>query len=62
MSKPTIRGLLVPNITPTDNKGRLDEEKLREYVDWIIGKGIDGCTPMAVPANSFASHPKNDGV
>ncbi len=45
MSKPTIRGLLVPNITPTDNKGRLDEEKLREYVDWIIGKGIDGLYP-----------------
>ncbi len=45
MSKSTIRGLLVPNITPTDDKGRLDDERLRMYVDWIIARGIDGLYP-----------------
>jgi 4-hydroxy-tetrahydrodipicolinate synthase len=43
--KTPIRGLLVPNITPTDAKGRLDEDCLRHYLDWIIGTGIDGLYP-----------------
>lgn len=40
-----IRGILTPNITPVDSLGRVDHEKLGGYVDWLIGKGVDGLYP-----------------
>ncbi|SMP77373.1 4-hydroxy-tetrahydrodipicolinate synthase [Neorhodopirellula lusitana] len=40
-----ITGILTPNITPVDARGRLDEETLRQYVDWLIEKGVDGIYP-----------------
>ncbi|MCA9139432.1 MAG: dihydrodipicolinate synthase family protein [Planctomycetales bacterium] len=44
MSKP-ITGILTPNITPVDRAGRVDEDTLRRYVDWLIDKGVDGLYP-----------------
>lgn len=44
MSQP-ISGILTPNITPVDHAGRVDEETLRRYVDWLIDKGVDGLYP-----------------
>ena len=44
MSKP-ISGILTPNITPVDRDGRVDEDTLRRYVDWLIEKGVDGLYP-----------------
>jgi 4-hydroxy-tetrahydrodipicolinate synthase len=44
MSKP-ISGILTPNITPVDRDGRIDEDKLRGYVDWLIEHGVDGLYP-----------------
>lgn len=40
-----ISGILTPNITPVDSKGRIDEDKLRGYVDWLIDHGVDGLYP-----------------
>lgn len=40
-----IRGILTPNITPVDDRGRVDEQKLRGYVDWLIDHGVDGLYP-----------------
>ncbi len=40
-----ISGILTPNITPVDATGRVDEEKLRGYVDWLIERGVDGLYP-----------------
>ncbi|KAA5545135.1 dihydrodipicolinate synthase family protein [Roseiconus nitratireducens] len=40
-----ISGVLTPNITPVDSAGRVDEGKLRGYVDWLIDKGVDGLYP-----------------
>ncbi|TWT66201.1 dihydrodipicolinate synthase family protein [Allorhodopirellula solitaria] len=40
-----ITGILTPNITPVDAEGRVDEERLREYVDWLIQRGVDGLYP-----------------
>ena len=37
-----IQGILTPNITPVDAQGRVDEQKLRGYVDWLIDRGVDG--------------------
>lgn len=40
-----ISGILTPNITPVDSSGRVDEERLRGYVDWLIERGVDGLYP-----------------
>lgn len=40
-----ISGILTPNITPVDRAGRVDEDTLRRYVDWLIEKGVDGLYP-----------------
>lgn len=40
-----ITGILTPNITPVDDAGRIDQERLRGYVDWLIDRGVDGLYP-----------------
>ena len=40
-----ISGILTPNITPVDAKGRVDEDQLRGYIDWLIERGVDGIYP-----------------
>ena len=40
-----ISGILTPNITPVDGRGRVDEDRLRGYVDWLIDRGVDGLYP-----------------
>ncbi|MFG0286668.1 MAG: dihydrodipicolinate synthase family protein [Rhodopirellula sp. JB044] len=40
-----LSGIFCPNLTPVDAKGRVDEERLREYVDWLIDHGVDGLYP-----------------
>jgi 4-hydroxy-tetrahydrodipicolinate synthase len=40
-----ISGILTPNITPVDADGRVDEERVRGYVDWLIDRGGDGLYP-----------------
>jgi dihydrodipicolinate synthase/N-acetylneuraminate lyase len=44
MAEP-IRGILTPNITPVDASGNVDEDRLRQYVDWLIQSGVDGLYP-----------------
>jgi len=44
MKRP-LSGIFTPNITPLDSRGRLDEQKLRSYVDWLIEKGVHGLYP-----------------
>ena len=40
-----IRGILTPNLTPVDARGRVDEQTLRGYIDWLIDHGVDGLYP-----------------
>ncbi len=44
MAKP-IRGVFVPNIVPLDDQGRIDEDRLRGFVDWLIEQGVHGLYP-----------------
>ncbi len=44
MSQP-MNGIYTPNITPVDARGRVDEEKLCGYVDWLIARGVHGLYP-----------------
>lgn len=45
MIAPPITGILTPNLTPVDAAGRVDEDMLRRYVDWLIERGVDGLYP-----------------
>jgi 4-hydroxy-tetrahydrodipicolinate synthase len=38
-------GIYTPNITPIDSKGRVDEDRLCSYVDWLIERGVHGLYP-----------------
>lgn len=40
-----MEGIYTPNITPTDRQGRVDEDKLCAYVDWLIDRGVHGLYP-----------------
>ncbi len=44
MSK-RISGILTPHITPVDEKGRVDEDRMCGYLDWLIERGVDGLYP-----------------
>jgi dihydrodipicolinate synthase/N-acetylneuraminate lyase len=40
-----FEGVLVPLLTPFNREGEVDEKTLREFVDYLIGKGIHGLVP-----------------
>ena len=42
---PPMEGIYTPNITPVDARGRIDEDKLCAYVDWLIERGVHGLYP-----------------
>lgn len=44
-AKTRLSGLFVPNIVPLDARGDIHEERLRQYVDWLIAKGVHGLYP-----------------
>ena len=44
MSQP-MDGVYTPNITPVDSRGRVDEDQLCAYVDWLIERGVHGLYP-----------------
>lgn len=44
MNQP-LSGIFTPNITPLDSRGRLDEDTLRNYIDWLIEHGVHGLYP-----------------
>lgn len=45
MTKSPMEGIYTPNITPIDSKGRVDEDKLCAYTDWLIQRGVHGLYP-----------------
>jgi 4-hydroxy-tetrahydrodipicolinate synthase len=40
-----LAGIFTPNIVPLDARGRIDEEELRRYTDWLITHGVHGLYP-----------------
>ena len=42
MSNLKITGVLAPNIVPFTAEGKIDEEKLEKYINWLIEKGVNG--------------------
>lgn len=43
--KQPMEGIYTPNITPVDALGRVDEDRLCAYVDWLIERGVHGLYP-----------------
>ena len=37
-----ISGIVVPLVTPFDERGDLDVEKARDLIEWLIDQGVDG--------------------
>jgi 4-hydroxy-tetrahydrodipicolinate synthase len=40
-----VQGIYTPHMVPLDPRGRIDEEELRRYVDWLIDHGVHGLYP-----------------
>jgi dihydrodipicolinate synthase/N-acetylneuraminate lyase len=40
-----ITGIFAPHMVPLDGAGRIDEDELRRYVDWLIARGVHGLYP-----------------
>jgi 4-hydroxy-tetrahydrodipicolinate synthase len=40
-----IQGVFTPHMVPLDGRGRIDEDELRRYVDWLIEHGVHGLYP-----------------
>jgi 4-hydroxy-tetrahydrodipicolinate synthase len=40
-----IRGILAPHLVPLDARGRIDEDELARYADWLIQRGVHGLYP-----------------
>lgn len=40
-----MSGIYTPNITPINQRGQVDEDKLCAYVDWLIERGVHGLYP-----------------
>ncbi|MEF8773666.1 MAG: dihydrodipicolinate synthase family protein [Halobacteriales archaeon] len=48
-----MEGLGVPLITPFDEDGRIDEQRLREVAGWVVDRGVD----FLVPCGSTSEAP-----
>jgi 4-hydroxy-tetrahydrodipicolinate synthase len=40
-----IQGVFTPHMVPLDDQGRIHEDELRRYVDWLIDRGVHGLYP-----------------
>lgn len=40
-------GVIVAMLTPFDDRGRINELEVRKYVNFLIGKGVDGIFPVS---------------
>ncbi|HDJ89226.1 MAG TPA: dihydrodipicolinate synthase family protein, partial [Thermoprotei archaeon] len=45
MIKKELKGLIVPMITPFNEKGEIDEDGLRQITEWLIHSGVNGLFP-----------------
>ena len=40
-----LQGIFTPNLVPQTDRGDINEEELRRYVDWLIERGVHGLYP-----------------
>ena len=44
-NKERLQGIYTPNLVPLDDRGEVNEPMLRQYIDWLIAKGVHGLYP-----------------
>ncbi|MFV0466682.1 MAG: 4-hydroxy-tetrahydrodipicolinate synthase [Lachnospiraceae bacterium] len=54
MSKFVPRGIIPPIVTPFTENGKVDFDKLREMVEFLIGNGVHGLFPMGTTGEFYA--------
>src|SRR3954466_3191130 len=55
-----LTGIFTPNMTPLDDRGEIDEDELRRYVDWLIDHGVHGLYPNG-STGAFVRFPPEEG-
>lgn len=40
------RGIVASSVTPFDNEGNVAMDKVHLHIDWLIGQGVDGISPL----------------
>ncbi|MCU0245612.1 MAG: dihydrodipicolinate synthase family protein [Bryobacter sp.] len=45
MPQTKIEGIYTPTLVPLDDRGRIHEEELRRFLNWLIEKGVNGLYP-----------------
>jgi len=40
-----LQGIFTPNVVPLFDDGRINEDELRRYIDWLIASGVHGLYP-----------------
>ncbi len=40
-----LRGIFTPHMVPLDQRGQINEDELRRYIDWLIERGVHGLYP-----------------
>ena len=53
-----FRGSIVALVTPFDPKGRIDERRLAELVEWHVAQGTTGVVPCGTTGESATLTPK----
>lgn len=54
MSNFVPRGIIPPIVTPFTDEGKVDYDKLREMVDFLIDNGVHGLFPMGTTGEFYA--------
>lgn len=61
--RPKLRGSIVALVTPFNADGSLDEQALKELVEWHIAEGTDGIVPCGTTGESATlSHVEHERV
>ena len=45
VSQAKLKGIFTPHMIPLDARGQIDEPQLRQYIDWLIERGVHGLYP-----------------
>ena len=53
-SKVLPRGIVASSMTPFDADGRVDRRAIAPHIDWLIGEGVAGLSPLGSSGEFFA--------
>ena len=59
-----LRGVWCANLTPLDDRGRIDRGRLVAHVEWLLASGVDGVAPFGTTGEgqSFSLRERREGL